>query len=107
MFTRIVEMTTKNGKARELSRTINDKVLTLLRNQPGFVDEIMLVSDQNPDRLVALSFWETKEEAEIYNRETFPKVNEIIRGQIDGPPKVQTFNVEDSTVHHISAGKAA
>jgi heme-degrading monooxygenase HmoA len=107
MFTRIVEMTTKNGKARELSRTINDKVLSLLRNQPGFVDEIMLVSDQNPDRLVALSFWETKEEAEIYNRETFPKVNEIIRGQIDGPPKVQTFNVEDSTVHHISAGKAA
>lgn len=107
MFTRIVEMTTKNGKARELSRTINDKVLSLLRNQPGFVDEIMLVSDQNPDRLVALSFWETKEEAEIYNRDTFPKVNEIIRGQIDGPPKVQTFNVEDSTVHNISAGKAA
>jgi heme-degrading monooxygenase HmoA len=107
MFTRIVEMTTKNGKARELSRTINDKVLSLLRNQPGFVDEIMLVSDQNPDRLVALSFWETKEEAEIYNRETFPKVNEIIRGQIEGPPKVQTFNVEDSTVHNISAGKAA
>jgi heme-degrading monooxygenase HmoA len=107
MFTRIVEMTTKNGKARELARTINDKVLSLLRKQPGFVDEIMLVSEQNPDRLLAMSFWETKEQAEKYNRETFPKVNEIIRNQIEGPPKVQTFDVEHSTAHNISAGKAA
>jgi heme-degrading monooxygenase HmoA len=107
MFTRIVEMTSKNGKARELSRTINDKVLALLNNQPGFVDEIMLVSEQNPGRLVAMSFWETKEDAEKYNRETFPKVNEILRDQIEGPPKVQTFDVEHSTAHDITAGKAA
>jgi heme-degrading monooxygenase HmoA len=107
MFTRIVELTTKNGKARELSRTINDKVLSLVRNQKGFVDEIMLVSTQNPDRLLAMSFWESKEDAEKYNRDTFPKVNEIIRGLIEGPPKVQTFDVEDSTAHNIKAGKAA
>jgi heme-degrading monooxygenase HmoA len=107
MFTRVVEITTKAGKARELTRTINDKVLALLRTQPGFVDEVTLISDQNPDRVLALSFWSTKEDAEKYNRETFPKVNEIIRGSIEGSPKVQTFDVEQSTVHKIAAGKAA
>lgn len=107
MFTRIVEMSTKAGKAKELSRTINDKVLSLLKNQPGFVDEIILISPQSPDRLLALSFWQTKEDAEKYNRDTFPKVTEIIRNLIEGPPKVQTFDVEHSTVHNIAAGKAA
>jgi len=107
MFTRIVEITTKAGKARELTRTINDKVLTLLKNQPGFVDEVTLISEQNPDRVVAISFWNNKEDAENYNRETFPKVNEIIRSSLEGPPKVQTFDVEQSTAHNIAAGKAA
>ena len=107
MFTRVVEITTKTGKAKELTRTINDKVLALLRTQSGFVDEVILISDQNPDRVLAMSFWNTKDDAEKYNRETYPKVNEIIRGSIEGSPKVQTFDVEQSTVHKIAAGKAA
>ncbi len=107
MFTRIVEMTTKAGKARELASTINEKVLSLLQSQPGFVDEIVLISDQDPDRVLALSFWKTQQDAEKYNREAFPKVNDILRAQLEGPPKVQTFNVEHSTPHNIAAGKAA
>ncbi len=107
MFTRIVEITAKAGKAKELSRSISDKVLALLRNQPGFVDEVLLISNQNPDRVVAMSFWKTREDAEKYNRETYPKVNEIIQGFIEGTPKVQTFDVEQSTAHNIAAGKAA
>ena len=107
MFTRVVTITSKTGKARELARTINDKVLSLLRGQPGFVDEIVLISDENPDRFLALSFWRTQEDAEKYNREGFPAVNEMIRTHIEGAPKVETFNLEQSTFHKIAAGKAA
>ena len=64
MFTRVVEVTTKPGKARELTRTLNDKVLTILKNQPGFVDELVLISEQTPDEILALSFWKTREDAE-------------------------------------------
>lgn len=107
MFTRVVEMTTKTGKARELSRTINEKVIQLLENLPGFVDEIVLISNQNPQRVLALSFWQSKEDAEKYHREVYPKVTEILRAQIEGLPKVETFDVEHSTAHNIAAGKAA
>jgi heme-degrading monooxygenase HmoA len=107
MFTRIVEMTTKGGKAREVSRTINDRVLSLLKNQPGFVDEMILISDQDPDRLLALSFWKTQQDAERYNRETYPKIIEILSNLIQGSPYVQTFDVDHSTIHKIAAGKAA
>jgi heme-degrading monooxygenase HmoA len=107
MFTRVVEINTKAGKAREFSRTLNEKVLSLLRTQPGFVDEMLLLSTDNPDRLLALSFWRTREDAEKYNREAYPKVQEIIRNVLEGEPDVQTFDVEQSTFHKIAAGKAA
>lgn len=107
MFTRIVEITAKTGKGRELIRTVNDKVLTLLKGQPGFVDEITLVSQDNPDRISALSFWKTREDADNYNKATFSRVLEVIKGMIEGSPEVHTFDVATSTVHNISAGKAA
>jgi heme-degrading monooxygenase HmoA len=107
MFTRIVEINTQQGKGREAINTINDKVMPLLKNQPGFVDEIVLVSATEPNRIVALSFWTNKEDAERYNREQYPKVNEILRPLLAAAPTVQTFNVDISTTHKIAAGKAA
>ena len=107
MFTRVVEITTKPGKAKELTRTVNDRVLTILKNQPGFLDEVVLISEENPDQVLALSFWTSNKDAETYNREQFPKVTELIQPLSAGPPKVRTFNVEQSTTHKITSGKAA
>ena len=107
MFTRVVEITSKPGKAREVSRTLNDKVLAILRTQPGFVDEIMLISDQNPDQVLALSFWNSKEDADRYNQEQFSRVTDLIQNFTQGAPNVRPFNVEQSTIHKIAAGKAA
>ena len=107
MFTRVVEVTSKTGKARDLTRTVNEKVLTILKNQTGFLDEITLVSNENPDRIVAVSFWNTREDADKYQREQFSRVTEIIRNLIEGDPQVRTFTVEQSTIHKIAAGKAA
>src|SRR5882724_7066838 len=39
MFTRIVELTTKPGKNKQLADTIDEKVLPILKKQKGFVDE--------------------------------------------------------------------
>jgi heme-degrading monooxygenase HmoA len=71
------------------------------------VDEVLLISDQNPDQILAISFWNTLEDADKYNREQFPHVTGLIQNLIESPPKVRTFQVEQSTVHKIGAGKAA
>ena len=107
MFTRIVEVTAKSGKAKELSNTINDKVLAILKKQVGFVDETFLASDTEPDRVMALSFWNTREDAERYNRDQYPAVHEIMRPLLDADPVVRTFSVASSTTHKIAATKAA
>jgi heme-degrading monooxygenase HmoA len=107
MFTRVVEITAKTGKGKELTRTVNDQILPILKSQPGFVDELALVSQENPDRLLALSFWKTREDAEKYNREGFPRVNDVIRNLVETTPQVHTFDVVTSTIQKIAAGKAA
>jgi heme-degrading monooxygenase HmoA len=107
MFTRIVEINAKSGKANELAGTIHEKVLPILKKQTGFVDETVLTSDTEPNRIIGLSFWNSKEDAERYHREGYPKVNEILSPLLESAPVIRIFNVHTSTTHRIVAGKAA
>jgi len=107
MFTRVVAVMTKPGKVRELSKTIHDKILPILEDQPGFMDEILLVSDTEPDQILALSFWKSQEDAERYTHEQYPRINELISHLVETPPVSRTFNVDIFTSHKITAGKAA
>ena len=107
MFTRVVELTSKSGKARELCNSIDDKVLPILKRQAGFVDETVIVSDTEPDRILALSFWNTREDAQRYEREQFDAVQKTVQHLMEGTPVVRTFNVHTSTAHKLAADKAA
>jgi heme-degrading monooxygenase HmoA len=107
MFTRVVELTSKSGKARELCNTIDDKVLPILKRQAGFVDEAVLVSDTEPNRVLALSFWKSREDAQRYEREQFDTVQKTVQHLIETAPMVQTFDVHASTAHKVAADKAA
>ena len=107
MFTRVVELTTKSGTARELTTLINDKVLPILKKQTGFVDETVLASDTDPNRVLAISFWNTREDAERYQKEQYPVVHDMVRHLLETEPVIRTFNVDSSTTHKIVAEKAA
>jgi quinol monooxygenase YgiN len=107
MFTRIVELTTKPGKDRQLADTIDNKVLPILKKQKGFVYETVFVSDKEDNRVLAQGFWNTKEDAEQYHRAEYQNVHETIRHLLESEPVIRTFNVHSSTSHRVAAGKAA
>ena len=107
MFTRVVEVNTKNGKAREVCNTIREKALPILQSQNGFVDEITLISTINPNRVVAISMWKSKEDAERYHNQQFQTISNLLRNHLEHDPTVETFDLESSTVHKIASGKAA
>jgi len=107
MFTRVVELTSKSGKAKELANTINEKVVPILKKQRGFVDETVLVSDTEPTRVLGLSFWNNKEDAERYHQEQYPKIHEMMKHLLETEPNIRTFDVHSSTTYRIVAGKAA
>jgi len=107
MFTRIVEITAKQGKTKEVVQTIQEKILPILKKQPGFVDEIVLVSTADTNRILGMSFWQTPEDAELYRLDRYPVVEELLRPLVETTPKVNTFDVDASTTHKIVLGKAA
>jgi heme-degrading monooxygenase HmoA len=105
MFVRVVEVKTKPGKAREACATLHEKILSTLKAQPGFVDEVVLVSDA--EGILALSFWKTKEDAERYSRQDYGQVSDLIQHLVHRKPTIHAYDVETSTSHKISKGQAA
>lgn len=102
MFTRNVTMNLKANTAPEFNRVIENEILPLLRKQPGFRDEITFVAPERSEAL-AISFWETKEHCETYNRTGYPEVLKLVSKFVEGTPKVETFELSNSTLHKLAA----
>ena len=105
MYTRNVNMKLKANCAPEFTRTLENQVIPVLRKQKGFRDEITLVAPER-NEAVAISFWDKKEDAEAYNREKYPEILKTLSKVVEGTPRVESFEVANSTSHQIAA-KAA
>jgi heme-degrading monooxygenase HmoA len=90
-------MQIKKNWAPEFPRVIEKEVVPLLRRQKGFLDELIMLSPDKTE-VVAISLWENKELAEIYNREFYPEVVKIINKYVEGLPLLKTFEVEYATL---------
>jgi hypothetical protein len=77
-------------------------ILPLLQKQNGFRDEISLVAS-NGSEAVGISLWDQKENADAYNRATYPEVQKLLAKVSDGTPQVQTYEVGSSTFHKAVA----
>ena len=102
MYTRNVSMKLKANSAPEFTRTLEKEILPLLRKQKGFKDEISFVAPER-NEAVAISFWDKKESAEAYNREKYPEVLKALSNVVEGTPRVESFEVANSTSHQIAA----
>jgi heme-degrading monooxygenase HmoA len=98
-------MKLKANSVSEFTRTLENEVIPVLRKQKGFRDEITLVAAER-NEVVAISFWDRKEDAESYNREKYPEILKTLSKVVEGTPRVESFEVANSTSHQIAA-KAA
>jgi heme-degrading monooxygenase HmoA len=102
MYTRHLTMKLKANVAPEFNRVIENEILPLLRKQPGFRDEITFVAPERSE-LIAISFWETKENCETFNNTGYPEVLKLAANFVEGTPKVETFELLTSTLHKLAA----
>jgi len=102
MFARRVYMHLKPNSSAELTQRLEKEIIPLLRKQKGFQDEITFVAPSGTEAF-AISLWDRAESAEAYNRGTFREVTKLLATVADGPPRVETYNVANSTFHKIAA----
>ena len=98
MYARHVSFNLKPIKREELTQMFDKDILPLLQKQNGFTDEITFLS---PDgrQVIAISLWESKENADRYSRETYPQVLKSLAKVVEGTPEVRGYEVVVSTLH--------
>ncbi len=86
----------------EFRQTFDTEVLPLLRSQKGFVGELTL---ENPGSLerIAISLWETRADAEAYDKAPYQQVLKILAKTIDGKPKIHTYDSVVLALDHRTA----
>ena len=66
MFARNVSIHLKPNTLNDFKQTFEKEIVPMLRKQAGFRDELALSGD-NDAYVTAISFWDSKEQADAYN----------------------------------------
>jgi heme-degrading monooxygenase HmoA len=101
MFARRVVMQLKPNSVPEFTQKLDKEIIPLLKKQNGFKDEITFVSPDGKE-VFGMSLWDQKENAENYNRTTYPEVAKILGKLVAGTPQVESYEVCNSTFHKIT-----
>ncbi|PYP89356.1 MAG: hypothetical protein DMF61_03870 [Blastocatellia bacterium AA13] len=102
MFIGNVTLKLKANTAPEFNSLIENEILPMLRKQQGFRDEVTLVAPERSEAIL-ITFFESKENLETYNRTAYPELLKIVAKVVDGTPKTETFELFTSTLHKLAA----
>ena len=106
MYARKVSMNLKPNSAAEFTQKLEKEIIPLLQQQKGFKDEITFVVPGKTEAF-GVSLWDNKESAETYNLNNYAKVTKILANLVEGTPRVETYEVSNSTFHKIHAAAVA
>lgn len=102
MYARNVTMNLKPNSGSEFTRTLENDIVPMLRKHNGFADELTFLGSSGT-KAVAISLWDTKVNADAYDRDGYAKVLKGLSKVIDGTPVVRSYEVSNSTFHEIPA----
>jgi len=108
MFARILGFQVKWEKQEEFVKVLKNDILPILRKQTGFLEFLPFFPEKmKEEKTIAISFWATKEDAEKYEKEFYPKINEIVKPYLATPVVVGFYTVETALCEHFVEALAA
>lgn len=95
MYARILEFVPKLEKRVDVVDIVNNEVIPILKKHKGFLDAFVLLQI-NSDKVVGFSLWLERTYAEPYEREWFPRVQEVLKPYLAAPITVNHYVVESA-----------
>lgn len=108
MFARILDFAVKPEKKEDFVKVLKNEVLPILKKQTGFL-EILPFSPEKmkEEKVITISLWTTKTDAERYEREIYPKALDILKPFLTTPVKVNYYTLETTVCEHFVEALAA
>jgi heme-degrading monooxygenase HmoA len=107
MFARVMEFVPKMEKKDDFIRTVKNEVLPILRKQHGFMEILPFFPETKNEKVITISLWTDKKDAERYERDAFPRVDEILKPYLTTPLVARTYLVETTLCEHFEKALAA
>ena len=105
MFARVVTATLDPSKASEFRSAITGQVESALKSQPGFLELLSLTSETDPNKVIAVSVWRSKQDIDNYASTAGQRVIAMVKPYIRDF-KVETYSVDTGTGKRLSASAA-
>ncbi|MGA8859100.1 MAG: antibiotic biosynthesis monooxygenase [Candidatus Sulfotelmatobacter sp.] len=108
MFARILNFEVKPEKKEEFVKVVKNQVLPILKKQTGFLEILPFFPEKmKEEKVITISLWTTKADAERYEREFYPKVLNIVKPFLTTPVNVSYHKLETTLCEHFVEALAA
>jgi len=101
MFARILDFAVKPEKKEEFVKVMRNQVLPILKKQNGFREILPFFPEKMGEKVFTISLWTTKQDAERYEREFYPKAFDILKPFLATPVQVNYYNLESTLCEHF------
>lgn len=107
MFARMLEFTPKWERKDEFIKVVQKEVVPILKKHTGFLEILPFVPELKTEKILVISLWTEKKDFERYEREWFPKVEEILRPYLTTPINFRYYTLETTLCEHFVNAMAA
>ena len=107
MFARIVEFIPKYEMKEEFVKRVKNEVLPILKKQTGFLEILPLFPENKFEKMITITLWTEKKWVEKYEREVYPKVEEILKPYLTTPVTFKHYELETRLAEHFVEALAA
>lgn len=102
MFARILNFEVKAEKKDEFVKAMKNQVLPILKKQTGFLEILPFFPEKmKGEKWINISLWTTKQDAERYQKEWYPKVFDILKPFLTTPVVTNYYNLETTVCEHF------
>ncbi len=102
MFARILNCEVKLERKEELVKVVKNEILPILKKQTGFLEILPFFPERmKEEKVVAISLWATKADAERYEKEFYPEVLNLVKPYLTATVHVTHYNLETSICRHF------